>query len=177
MKKKLIGLKNEVEDVKKEKGEKGHKRSNSFVKDLSIIVYNARSASYVLVIVTVYLVVWTPFFAVCTFKTLDSFFNANEHEPLLEMSHVDIKLLKRCLKQIFQDQGGCDLNIKNVIQTNMYIRSIQVSEEMKTVIRLFGVYFSLLNSVANPVLYAFWYPVFRTYVWEIVNCCKIKRIQ
>ena len=129
LKKKLIGLKNEVEDVKKENCEKGHKRSNSFVKDLSIIVNDARSASYVLVIVTVYLVVWTPFFAVCTFKTLDSFFNANEHEPLLEMSHVDIKLLKRCLKQIFQDQGGCELNIKKCIQTNMYIRSIQVSEE------------------------------------------------
>ena len=124
LKKKLIGLKNEVEDVKKENCEKGHKRSNSFVKDLSIIVNDARSASYVLVIVTVYLVVWTPFFAVSTFKTLDSFFNANEHEPLLEMSHVDIRLLKRCLKQIFQDQGGCELNIKKCIQTNMYIRSI-----------------------------------------------------
>jgi hypothetical protein len=172
---KLTALKNVVIDGKKEKTENMPKKSNNVVKNISIIVYNARSASYVLVIVTVYLIVWTPFFAVCTFKTMDSFFNDNEHEPILEMSHVDIKLLKRCLKLVFTDQRGCELNIQNVIHTNMFIRSIQVSEEMKTIFRLFGVYFSLLNSVANPVLYAFWYPVFRTYVCEIVNYCTIKR--
>ena len=167
---KITSLKNVVIDGKKEKTE------NIVVKNISIIVYNARSASYVLVIVTVYLIVWTPFFAVCSFKTMDSFFYENEHEQLLEMSHVDIKLLKRCLKLVFTDQLGCELNIKNVIHTNMFIRSIQVSEEMKTIFRLFGVYFSMLNSVANPVLYAFWYPVFRKYVCEIVNYCSLKRI-
>eukprot|EP00092_Neocalanus_flemingeri_P100555 GFUD01128454.1.p1 GENE.GFUD01128454.1~~GFUD01128454.1.p1 ORF type:complete len:108 (+),score=9.36 GFUD01128454.1:239-562(+) len=86
---------------------------------------------------------------------------------------IDIVMLKRCLKAVFQNQI-CDMDIQNQINTKFYIKSIVDSEETKTIDRLLGVHLSLLNSLANPVLYAFWYPVFRTYVWQILDLCKIK---
>ena len=44
---------------------------NQVIKSVFILVSHVRSASYVLVIVTVYLISWTPFFAFCTFTSLD----------------------------------------------------------------------------------------------------------
>ena len=45
-------------------------RSSSVVKSLSILVSHVRAATYILVIVSMYLATWTPFFAYSVYKSL-----------------------------------------------------------------------------------------------------------
>ena len=54
-----------------------------------------------------------------------------------------------------------------------FTQIILQSVEMKIISHILGNYLTLVNSMANPVLYALWYPDFRKYVLRIPYWFKI----
>jgi hypothetical protein len=148
------------------------RRSSSVLKSLTVLVSHVRAATYVLVIVSVYFVTQTPYFVYCVYKSLITSQNviANSNS---ENSDINLIVLKRCLIDALENKT-CYVETKNVLELNSFIQSSFDSEEIKTMLRLLGIYLPLLNSMANPVLYALWYPNFRKYMFKTLYWIKMK---
>ena len=147
------------------------RRSSSILRGLNVLVSHVRAATYVLVIVSVYLVTWMPFFIFCIYK---SFFSL---ETVVTIQNVEtfgenLSQLKKCLTIALQDKT-CDIEVDYMLEMDVVIKHIFESEQTKTIFRLLGLYLALLNSLANPVFYAFWYPEFRKYLMNIFKWIKL----
>ena len=81
--------------------------------------------------------------------------------------------LKTCLAFALQEQT-CEMEVNEMIELDVIIKHIFEPEQTKTIIRMLGLYLALMNSLANPVLYAFWYPEFRKYFLNVLNWFRIK---
>ena len=136
-------------------------------RNIDVSVTNIRAATYDWAIVTMYIVSWSPFFIFCLYKSFSSF----EHE-ISERSSLDLDLVKDCLVLVLHDQS-CYLS-KDSIELTKLIQAIFESEKTRTIVRMLGVYLTMLNSIANPILYAFWYPEFRKYLLKSIHWCKGK---
>jgi len=156
----LVGYKTSVDEFKEEKMNKPKKRrSSSVVKRFSNLVSHARAATYVLVIVSVYLATWTPFFAYCLYKSLTRVYLDNSVDVELRLN---ITVLRSCISDALQNQS-CIIQTNNITSLREYTKLILQSLEMKVSSNILGNYIPMLNSLANPVLYALWYPDFRNY--------------
>ena len=147
---------------------------NTVFKSLSVLISHIRAATYVLVIVAVYFLAWAPFFGFCILNSVNHLGKPPQDlNALPETSHINIKLIKECLKYAIIYGDSCSFHFESSnVKASLLIQTILNSEKIKTKYRLVGVYLSLLNSFANPILYAFWYPVFRTCACQIVNKFK-----
>ena len=155
----LVRYKNNKTIFADEKVEKSvQRRTSSVVKRFSILVSHARAVIYVLVIVSVYLATWTPFFVFCLYKSITKLYV----EADAEKNDLDVNLLKNCLEDALQNQNTT-IQIKNTAKLEEFTRLIFQSLEMKIFSNTLGNYVPLLNSLANPILYALWYPNFRSY--------------
>ena len=78
------------------------RRSSSVLRGLHVLVSHIRAATYVLVIVTVYLVTWMPFFIFCIYK---SFFSIESVGTMknFETFGENLTQLKTCLAFTLQD--------------------------------------------------------------------------
>ena len=72
-------------------------------------------------------------------------------------------LLKSCLADALQDQS-CYIQEENVTAVEDFTKIILQSVEVKIISNILGNYLTIVNSMANPVLYGLWYPEFRKYV-------------
>ena len=126
-----------------------------------------------LVIVSVYLATWTPFLIFSVYKSLTRTHLMNQQDDKVsEGAQVNLTLLKSCLADALQDQS-CYIQEENVIEVDSFTKIILQSVEMKIISHILGNYSTLVNSMANPVLYALWYPDFRKYVLRIPHWFKI----
>ena len=98
------------------------RRSSSILRGLNVLVSHVRAATYVLVIVTVYLVTWMPFFIFCIHK---SFFS---NESIVTMKNFEtfgenLTQLKTCLTFALQDQR-CEIEVNEMLDMNVVIKHI-----------------------------------------------------
>ena len=145
------------------------RRNSSVVRSMIVLASHARAATYILVIVFVYFLSQLPFWI----YTVHTTFVMPTHR--FQAYGIDIVSLKNCMKIALHNQT-CYFETESLIQIPFLINSIFQSEETKTILRLLGVYLPLLNSIANPVLYAFWYPDFRKYVYKTFIWCRLKTV-
>ena len=118
------------------------------------------------------LITCTPFLVFWANKSLFSN-QINFSRSDSETFDVNITVLKNCFIVALQDQT-CDMEVKDILNIDEVIKITFESEETRTMFRILGIYLSMLNSVANPVLYAFWYPDFRKYMMKILGWCQMK---
>ena len=129
------------------------RKSSSVTRSVSVLL--SPFATYVLAIVTVYLLTWTPFILFIIYNSFN--LTSQDHG---EMEDVSVRQIKSCFKSALQD-GGCNILSEDITQINQDLQSILHSFETDTYAHILGPYLTLLNSIANPVLYALWYPDFR----------------
>ena len=137
------------------------RRSSSVVKSLSILVSHVKAATYVLVIVSIYLATWTPFFGYSIYKSLTRMTLDMDESDLGSLS-LNVTLLRSSLADALQNKSS-QFEVENISNVDDFTKLILQSVEMKILSNIFGNYVSMLNSLANPVLYALWYPDFRKY--------------
>ena len=131
------------------------RKSSSVTRSVSVLLSHVRAATYVLAIVTVYLLTWTPFILFIIYNSFN--LTSQDHG---EMEDVSVRQIKSCFKSALQD-GGCNILSEDITQINQDLQSILHSFETDTYAHILGPYLTLLNSIANPILYALWYPDFR----------------
>ena len=99
--------------------------SSSVLKSLSILLSHIRGASYVLVIVTIYLATWTPFLVYSVSKTLTRTIIMNQQvDKVSDTARVNVTLLKSCLADALQDQS-CYIQEENVTVVEDFTKIIQ----------------------------------------------------
>jgi len=172
----LVGFKNGVDEFKQEIiDETIKRRSSSVVKRFSNLVSHARAATYVLVTVSVYLATWTPVYAYCLYKGFTRVFLERDVDVFL-----NIVLLRSCIADALQEQS-CTIQTHNTLHLMEFTKLILQSVEMKIFSNILGNYVAMLGSLANPVIYALWYPDFRNYAllvpqWIIRTFKKTKKM-
>ena len=75
---------------------------------------------------------------------------------------INVTFLKTCLYDALQDKNTY-IQAENITDVHDFTKLIFQSLDMKIISNILGNYISILNSLANPVLYALWYPDFRKY--------------
>ena len=82
------------------------RRSSSVVKSLSILLSHVRAATYVLVIVSIYLATWTPFFAFSVYKSLTRMSLPTEIDGYVsDSTALNVTFLKSCLADALSDKN------------------------------------------------------------------------
>ena len=71
-------------------------------------------------------------------------------------------------------KSKCDYVYEDFIQFQNLVKLTFDSEKSRMIFRIIGLYLGMLNSIANPILYAFWYPDFQKYFLSFFSWCKIK---
>ena len=90
-------------------------------------------------------------FFLCVYKSLLPL-QINFSSPHSEVFYVNMSLLKKCFITALQDKT-CEMEVKESLEIDDVIKFSYDSEETKIIFGILG----LLNSIANPVLYA-WIP-------------------
>ena len=130
------------------------RRSSSVVKSLSILASHVRAATYILVIVSIYLATWAPFYAFSVYKSLTKLNLPTEKDgDVSDDIALNVTFLKSCLSSALQDKNT-SIKAENITTVNSFTKLILQSMEMKIMSNILGNYVSMLNSFANPVLYA-----------------------
>jgi len=155
----LVRYKNMAECKEEKMNKPIKRRSSSVVKRFSTLVSHARAATYVLVIVSAYLATWTPFFGYCLYKSLTRVYLDKSVDVEL---CLNITVLRSCISDALQNQS-CIIQSNNLTYLREYTKLVLQSVEIKVSSNILGQYIPMLNSLANPVLYALWYPDFRNY--------------
>ena len=103
------------------------RRSSSILRGLNVLVSHVRAATYVLVIVTVYLVTWMPFFIFCIHK---SFFSIESVGTMKNFKTFGENLtqLETCLAFALQEQT-CEIEVNEMIEMDVIIKHIFESEQ------------------------------------------------
>ena len=105
----------------------------------------------------VLLISWTPWFSYILSKTiLDQTENSSYSES---MNHT---LILNCVNSVMQERP-CFLEIEaeNLQDVERNVKKIIDLDQDNSITIVLGVFLSTMNSLANPVLYAIWYPEFR----------------
>ena len=132
------------------------------MKSLYILVSHVKAATYVLVIVSIYLATWTPFFGYSIYKSLTRMTLDMDESDLGSLS-LNVTLLRSSLADALQNKSS-QIEVENISNVDDFTKLILQSVEMKIFSNIFCNYLSMLNSLANPILYALWYPDFRKHV-------------
>ena len=142
-------------------------------KVFTVLVSHVKAASYVLVIVSIYLASWTPFFAYSVYKSLTKIGLPTEIDGhVSDSTALNVTFLKSCIAGALQEKRT-SIEAENSTEVNNFTKIILQSVEMKILSNIFGNYVSMLNSLANPVLYALWYPDFRKYALLVPHWIKM----
>ena len=147
------------------------KRSGSMLKNIAVLASHLRAAKYIIILVLTLLVTWTPMFLLGCYKI---FLHYQKELTKPDDDDVNMRLLFSCLETVIQN-GECSMDVKTE-----NLDEIQVIEILKMILHSKESYYignalccgPLLNSTANTILYAFWYPEFRRYLVQIPQWCK-----
>ena len=145
---------------------KARRRSSSVVKRISVLVSNVRAAKYVLVLLTTLIFTWGPCFGYALYESISHMVD-NDMDP--NRSDVNITQVLTFLNTAIQStqfnftietENYNQLEIKERIRNVFHIKEAEV-------IDMLAYHFALFNSMANPIIYAFWYSDFRNYIVKI----------
>ena len=148
--------------------------SSSVLKSLNVLVSQVRAATYILVLVTTLIVTWAP---INLYFLYDGISHMAQQDSVQPNSDVNMTLILTCLNAAFQNKE-CNMSIDienydgfNITET---IRKVSHFQEA-AILGYLGGYSILINSLFNPVVYAFWYPDFRNYLVLIPHWWKSKK--
>ena len=133
------------------------RHSSSVLRNIKTLTSYTRAAKYILILVLVLLISWTPWFSYILSKTiLDQTENSSYSES---MNHT---LILNCVNSVMQERP-CFLEIEaeNLQDVERNVKKIIDLDQDNSITIVLGVFLSTMNSLANPVLYAIWYPEFR----------------
>ena len=141
------------------------RRPSSVVRRMNVLASHIRAARYVLVLVLTLFISWAPtlFYDVYAITKQENDFDPN--------GKVNRSEIFECFEAVISGDGcstdttiGCEFQK----EYEKIIRHFSNIEEAGFHGVFFAVNFSLINCMFNPVLYAFWYPEFRTYFTQMV---------
>ena len=95
-------------------------------------------------------------------------------QPFHEDSELMIENIKHCLDLVVNQERNCSCQFKDFVRFQTLVELTFESEKSRMLFRIIGLYLNLLNSIANPILYAFWYPDFRKYFFSLISWFKMK---
>ena len=138
------------------------RRSSSVLKSLTTLASHVRAVKYILVLVFVLLLTWTPWFSYVLYENIAHLTEEDLEKP---DSVVNTSKIFECLNKVLQDKS-CNMTIQvgNENYPQDIIKKILHLDEANIMSILLSMFLSSVNSLANPVLYAFWYPDFRKYL-------------
>ena len=169
-----------VENTYLDNTKKRRRQHSTVLKKIVVLTSHVRAATYILLIVILYFVTHMPLIAFSLFDTFASSAHENfAKQPVGNLSHsvhVNVTGLKACLNAALQNED-CFLELENDDVLRQYVKSIFHSVETLNIFYLLAFPITILNAVANPVLYAFWYPDFRKYALQILLWCNKKKEQ
>ena len=105
---------------------------------------------------------WAPLIVFLVYNSFTLY--SPDHGGLEDFNVTEVK---SCFKNALKDKA-CNIISKEKLKINQDLQSILYSFEYDTYI--LGPYLTLLNSIANPILYGLWYPEFRR---ELKNVCQL----
>eukprot|EP00092_Neocalanus_flemingeri_P003706 GFUD01003982.1.p1 GENE.GFUD01003982.1~~GFUD01003982.1.p1 ORF type:complete len:454 (+),score=45.61 GFUD01003982.1:460-1821(+) len=156
------------------------RRSSSVMKSLRIVGSHVRAATYILVLVSTVILCWAPFFTFCLYESIthleENDITRQNWEDFSNSSYADTASIWTCWDLALQNKD-CHMEMpeENVDEIKERIRMIFHLYQASNIHSLLGGYLALLNSMANPLLYAFWYPEFRKYLLQIPLWWKQKK--
>ena len=140
------------------------------LKNLAVLASHLRAAKYILILVSTLLLTWTPFIVLGWYEG----FLHHQEELIKPKNEVNMRLLLSCLETVIQN-GECSMDVKTEnLKENQLIEILKIIFHSKELSFLGNAVCSgpLLNSTANTILYAFWYPDFRRYLVQIPQWCR-----
>ena len=131
--------------------------SSSVVKSFITLTSHVRAAKYILILVLVLLVTWTPWFS----YVIIEFIKHSSDEQINIRDQNNTRIVK-CVNNVFKAQP-CTLPVPSqyLEEIKEMIKRIVHLDEANSMTIVLSVFLSSLNSLANPILYAHWYPDFR----------------
>ena len=143
-------------------------------KKISFLVSHLKAAVYIILLVVTVIVTFVPVNLYTLYESIAILLN---NELLETYENVNGTMAYKCLNEILQNKV-CDSDIEidhnNQDGWKEIIRRIFHVEESILIDFIIGDCLALLNSMLNPVFYAFWYPDFRNYLAQISAWFKRK---
>ena len=138
------------------------RRSSSVLKSLTALSSHVRAAKYILVLVFVLLLTWTPWFSYVLYENIA---HLSEEDSEIPESAVNTSIIFECLNKVLQDKP-CNVTVQvgNENAPQVIIKKILHLDEANIMSILLSMFLSSVNSLANPVLYGFWYSEFTKYL-------------
>ena len=151
------------------------RRSSSVLNSLNVLVSHVRAATYILVLVTTLIVTWAPSSIYFLYEGIS---HLAQEDPVQPNSDVNMTIILTCLNTAFQNKEcNMSMNIENYNRFDITetIRKVFHLQEAAILGDLLRGILVLINSMFNPVIYAFWYPDFRNYLVQIPHWWKSKK--
>lgn len=155
--------------------QKRKRRSSSVITSIRVLVSHVRAARYVLVLLVILMVTWTPINVHIMYNAITHMIQKDQIQP---NRTVDFTAINTCLSAALQNkQCNMEIEIENYhrLEIEEGIRYFFHIEKTTIIEYLLGVFLPLFNSIANPILYAFWYAEFRNYLGQIPEWFKRKK--
>ena len=150
------------------------RRSSSVLKSLTVLVSHVRAAKYIFILLTTLIVTWTPFMVYCLYESIA---HMVQNDLIPPTGDVNMTTILDCVNIAVQNKEcNMAMEIGNEQEITDRIRNVFHFKEAVIVHEMLGFYLSFLNSLANPVLYAFWYPDFRNYLVNIAHWWNERKI-
>ena len=133
------------------------RRSSSVLRSLVTLTSHVRAAKYILLLVLTLVVTWTPWFFYVIIEFAIHY--SDEQKYLLDLNNT---MILECVNNVFKEKE-CSLSVplQYLEDIKKRIRLIVHLDEANSMTIVLSVFLSSLNSLANPILYALWYPDFR----------------
>lgn len=175
----MIKIKKDIEDGKEktftQECEQRKRRPSSVVRAMNVLVSHVRAATYILALVVTLLVTWTPFFLWSVYESIRDYAVLT---PIHPNSTLNGTMIFSCVQTSLRNKKcNMEIGIENEFRFEYEDRIKYYShiEESIIIEYILGVFMTLFNSMLNPVLYAFWYNDFRTYIMQIPEWFKPKK--
>ena len=130
---------------------------------------HVRAAKYILLLVLTLIITWTPWFSYQIKEFAIHY--SDEQKNLLDLNNT---MIMDCVNNVFKEKA-CTLCVPPDYLEDIKerIRLIVHLDEANSMAVVLSVFLSSLNSLANPILYALWYPDFREhYTRRSIFCTR-----
>ena len=141
---------------------------SSVLKAIQILAPHVKAAKYILVIVFVLLFTWTPWFSYVLYENI---LHLTQNKSEVISGNMNATTILECLNNVLQEKV-CNVTMQS-IHENVAQETIEniIHLDEANIVGILAMFLSSLNSMANPILYAFWYSEFRKYFLLLVPRC------